>query len=100
MGMRSAVADRGRRQHLVTVRDEQQQVGAHLAQAIGQAEGRNPDGLGHADIAIGTRGRHSIRAIDLQAAFPQSISMLAAVQPNSGERWGPSAMMLQIQVRV
>ena len=45
---------RGGRQHFVAVGDEEQQVGAHLTEAIGQAQHGDADGLGHADVGVGT----------------------------------------------
>ena len=45
----------GRREHLVPVGGHQQQIGAHLPQAVGQAESRQTDRLGHADIAVRTQ---------------------------------------------
>ena len=56
----------GRRQHLVAVRDEQQQVRTHPSEAIRQAESRHANALRHADIGI--RTEQAFDAVcDLQA---------------------------------
>src|SRR6185503_5286703 len=43
----------GRRKHLITVRDQQQQVGTPCAESVRKAEDSNSDGFGHARIRIG-----------------------------------------------
>jgi hypothetical protein len=45
----------GRRQQLVAVGDEEQQVGPQAAQHVGQADGRHADGFRGADVGIGAQ---------------------------------------------
>ena len=46
--------NRRRREHLVAVGDEQQQVGTPGGERVGQAEDGDADGLGHAGVGVGT----------------------------------------------
>jgi hypothetical protein len=45
--------DRRRRQHLISIGNQQQNVGPPGSQCIGQAEDREADGLGHAGVGVG-----------------------------------------------
>ena len=45
--------NRGGRQHLVAVGDQQQQVGPPCGERVGQAEDGDADGLGHAGVGVG-----------------------------------------------
>jgi len=44
----------GRSEHFVAVGGEEDDVGAHFSQGVGQAEGRDADGFRHADVGVGT----------------------------------------------
>ncbi len=45
-------SDAGGGEHLVAVRDQQQQVGAYLRERVGKAKHGQPQGLGHADVGV------------------------------------------------
>ena len=41
------------REHFIAVGDEQEEVGAQIAEQVGEAEHGDADGLGHSDIGVG-----------------------------------------------
>jgi hypothetical protein len=78
--------NRGGRQHLVAVGDEQQQIGPPGGERVGQAEDGHADGLGHAGVGVGAE-----QALDARLIGKPSRSISLIVLPNSGERCAPSA---------
>ncbi len=52
-GNAKSESDGSRREHFVTIGDEKKDVRAQLAESVGEAEGGDADGLGHADVSIG-----------------------------------------------
>ena len=45
--------DGGGGEHLVAIGDEEEEVGAHLAEGVGEAEAGEAEGLGHAGVGVG-----------------------------------------------
>ncbi len=72
MGIRRCERNRGWREHLVAVGDQQQQVGAPCGEGVGQAEDGHADGFGHAGVGVGTEqaldARDDWKAIGLNLA--------------------------------
>ena len=56
------------REHFVAIGNQEKNVRAHLAEAIGQAERSHANGLGHADVGIGTKQTLELRG-DGKAVF-------------------------------
>ena len=68
--------DGRRRQHLVAVGDEEQQIGTHLAQAVGEPERRHADGFRHADVGVRTEQAFDAR-VDGKAGLLDFAAVLA-----------------------
>src|SRR5208337_3137891 len=66
-------------QHLVAVRDQEQQVRPQASKQIGQAEDGNANGLGHSDVAIGAEQAFDAR-VDGEAVFLDLLERVAKLR--------------------
>jgi hypothetical protein len=54
--------------HFVTVRNQQEQVGAHLTEKVAETERGKTNGLGHARVSVGTQQKFNA-AVNFEAVL-------------------------------
>ena len=83
------------RQHFITVRNEKQQIGAHLAEAVGQAERRKAESFRHADVGVGAEEAFEA-GVDVEAVFLDFGNGVAEL----GGEVGSERDELEVQLRI